>query len=84
MKKMRGIGTNGAATMIGKHNGVDTRLKAIIQTAISVHCAAHRLNLASSQAANGVPYVKKSIPSCNKYLTFLIRTAGLKATPLLL
>ena len=50
MRKMRGIGTDGAATMIGKHNGVVTRLKDITPTAISVHCAAHRLNLASSQA----------------------------------
>ena len=48
MSKMRGIGTDGAATMIGKHNVVVTRLKAITPTAISVHCAAHRLNLASS------------------------------------
>ena len=38
MSKMRGIGTDGAATMIGKHNGVVTRLKAITPTAISVHC----------------------------------------------
>ena len=59
MQKMRGIGTNGAATMIGKHNGVVARLKAITPTAISVHCAAHHLNLASSQPANAIPYVKK-------------------------
>ena len=59
MSKMRGIGTDGAATMIGTHNGVVTRLKAITPTAISVHCTAHRLNQASSQAANAVPYVKK-------------------------
>ena len=59
MQKMRGIGTDGAATMIGKHNGVVARLKAITPTAISVHGAAYRLNLASSQAANAIPYVKK-------------------------
>ena len=56
MQKMWRIGTDGAATMIGQHNGVVARLKAI---AISVHCAAHRLNLVSLQAANAIPYVKK-------------------------
>ena len=35
------------------------RLKAITPTAISVYCAVHHLNLASSQAANAIPYVKK-------------------------
>ena len=59
MRKMRRIGTDGAATMIGKHYGVVTFLKAITPTAISVRCAAHHLSLASSQAANAIPYVKK-------------------------
>ena len=58
--KVRGIGTDGAATMIGCHNGVVTRLKQITPTAIGVHCSAHRLNLASSQAGDAVPYVKKN------------------------
>lgn len=66
MRKMRGIGTSGAATMIGKHNGV-THLKAITPTVISVHCAAHCLNLASSQA---IPYVK---PSCDNYSITLLQ-----------
>ena len=59
MQKTWGIGTDGAATMIGKHNVVVARLKAITPTAINVHCAVHCLNLASSQAANAIPYVKK-------------------------
>ena len=57
--KMRGIGTDSAATMTGCHNGVVARLKRITPSAIGVHCAAHRLNLASSQAGNAVPYIKK-------------------------
>ena len=59
MAKLRGIGTDGASTMMGRHNGVVARLKSITPSAIGVHCAAHRLNLASSQAGDSIPYVKK-------------------------
>ena len=56
--KLRGVGTDGASTMIGCHNGV-VCLKETAPSAIGVHCAAHRLNLASSQAGDAIPYVKK-------------------------
>ena len=58
MSKLRGIGTDGAATMLGCRTGVVTRLQAIQPSAIGVHCAAHRLYLASSQAGDSVQYVK--------------------------
>lgn len=48
MVKMRGIGTDGAGTMTGCRIGVVVRLKEITPSAIGVHCAAHRINLASS------------------------------------
>ena len=51
MAKLRGIGTDGAATMTGCCTGVIVRLKEMNPCAIGEHCAAHRLNLASSQAA---------------------------------
>ena len=60
MTRLRGISTDGAATMIGCRTGVVVRLKELTPSAVTVHCAAHRLNLASSQAANKVQYVKKS------------------------
>ena len=56
--KLRGIRTDGASTMIGCHNGVVACLKESTPSAISVHCAAHRLNLASSQAGDTIPHVK--------------------------
>ena len=56
---MRGVGTDGALTMVGCNNGVVARLKRIVPSVIGVHCAAHCLNLASSQAGNVVPYIKK-------------------------
>ena len=43
MKKIRGIGTDGASTMLGCRNGVVAQLKRIRPSAIGVHCAAHRL-----------------------------------------
>ena len=52
--RLRGIGTDGASTMIGCHNGVVACLKETAPSTIGVHCAAHRLNLAFSQAGDAV------------------------------
>ena len=59
MAKTRGIGTDGASTMMGCHSGVIARLKTITPSAIGVHCAAHCLNLASSQVRDLVSYIKR-------------------------
>ena len=83
ISKMRGIGTDGASTMMGCHNGVVARLKTITPSVIGVHCAAHRLNLASSQAGNNVAYVQKFSNILRQLYDFFdnsaIRTAGLEA-----
>ena len=83
MAKMRGIGTDGAATMTGRQNGVVARMKSVTPSTIGVHCAAHRLNLASSQAANAVPYVKKFSDVLRQLFDFYdnsaVRIAGLEA-----
>ena len=88
MAKMRGIGTDGAATMVGHHRGVVTRLKAITPSAIGVHCAAHRLNLASTQAGDKVPYIKKFSSVLRQLYDFFenssVRTTGLEAVQTLL
>ena len=83
MTKLRGIGTDGAATMTGCRTGVVVRLKQITPSAISVHCAAHRLNLASSQAADKVQYVKKFRQLFDYYDNSSVRSAGLQAIQLL-
>lgn len=86
--KLRGIGTDGASTMIGHRNGVVTRLKKLVPTAIGIHCAAHRLNLASSQAADTVAYVKKFSSVLRQLFDFFdnssVRIAGLQAIQTLL
>ena len=71
MVKMRGIGIDGASTMVGCQWSYCT-LKSITPSATGVHCAAHRLNLASSHAGDAVPYAKKFDNSA-------VRTAGLEA-----
>ena len=48
----------------------------------TVHCAAHRLNLASSQAANAIPYVKNFNTILRQDSS--VRTAGLKEIQCLL
>ena len=85
MTKLRGIGTDGAATMTGCRTGVVVRLKQITPSAIGVHCAAHRLNLASSQAVDKVQYVKKNIlrQLFDYYDNSSVRSAGLQAIQLL-
>ena len=56
--------------------------------AVGVHCAAHRLSLAASQAGDGVPYVKKFKDHPRKLYDFFdngsVRTAGLRAVQELL
>lgn len=88
MNKLRGIGTDGAATMVGCHNGVVARLKVTTPSAIGVHCAAHRVNLASTQAAIVVPYVKKFNEILRQLFDFFdnsaVRMAGLQAVQNLL
>lgn len=56
---MCGITTDGAAVMVGRHNGVVTRMKDTIPGLLSSHCISHRLALASGSAADSVPYLIK-------------------------
>lgn len=83
ISKLRDIGIDGASTMIVCWNGVVTCRKSLPPSAISVHCAVHRLNLASSHASLSVPYVGKFHAILRQLLDFFnnsaVRTAGLEA-----
>ena len=59
LEKLCGIATDGASAMVGSRTGVTTQLKRKNPFIVSIHCIAHRLALASGQAADAVPYVKK-------------------------
>ena len=45
-----GLATDGAATMLGVHNGFAAKLKRDIAGLFSVHCITHREALAASNA----------------------------------
>ena len=79
-EKLRGIGS---FYNDGCHNGVVARLKALTPSTIGVHCAAHRLNLASVQAADSIPYIKRFNNVVRQLYDYFqnsaVRMAGLKA-----
>ena len=61
--------------MMGCRNGVVACIKEIMPSAIGVDCAAHRLNLASTQAGDSIPYIKNSTilsASCSIFLTIVL------------
>ena len=45
--------------MTGRRDGVAARLRRLNSNIISIHCIAHRLALATSQASESVPYLKR-------------------------
>ena len=57
VSKMMGLGTDGAAVMTGKCNGVAARFKRRQPLLTSIHCVCHRLALAAAHAGNDVPYI---------------------------
>lgn len=53
-EKFVGIGSDGANNMIGVKTGLTTRLKKDFKEMVSVHCHAHRLELAFKDAIKGL------------------------------
>ena len=81
------FGSNGASLMTGR-KGVATRLKALNGNIISIHCVAHRLALAATQASQSVPYLKRFKEIVDSLLYFYhnspVRQAGLKRSWMIL
>ena len=59
IKRLIGQGYDGAAPFSGKNTGVQRRLRTLSGHALYIHCSCHRLQLASIQAADSVPQIKK-------------------------
>lgn len=60
LSKLVGLGSDGAAVMVGNRNGVAKLLKDETNgLLVNCHCIAHRLALACAQAANEIKYLKK-------------------------
>jgi len=54
--KLIALGTDGATVMVGCRNGLGEKMKEHNKCLVQVHCVAHRLNLAASQASKGLDY----------------------------
>ena len=48
--------SDGASVMLGRINGVATKLRELNPAMVCIHCAGHRLTLAVSQATDGIAY----------------------------
>ena len=51
------LGTDGAAVMTGRHNGLGVKLKQSNNILIQVHCHAHKIKLAALQASKDIDYL---------------------------
>ena len=58
-RRLVGQGYDGAATFSGSRSGVQRRIRVHSAHAVYIHCACHRLQLASIQAAESVATIKK-------------------------
>ena len=81
--KLTGFGSDGASVMTGRLRGVGTRLHRSNPYLIAIHCVAHCLALACTQAGEKVPYVQKFKRALGTLYWFFqasaVRTAALKA-----
>lgn len=59
ISKVAGLGSDGAGVMVGRHNGVGAILKRLNPFMLSMHCVAHKLALASENAASAVSYCQQ-------------------------
>ena len=58
IKKVVGLGTDGASVMASSNNGLNGLMKLQNPYCIYVHCVCHRLNLAVSQVSKEIPVMK--------------------------
>ena len=58
-RKLVGQGYDGAAVFSGSTSGVQVRMRVHCAHSLYIHCACHRLQLASVQAAASVPEIQK-------------------------
>ena len=59
ISKLCAFGSDGAAVMTGRRNGVSVRLNSHSPHMIAVHCINHRLALAAANASDSIPYLKQ-------------------------
>lgn len=74
-KKLAAVCTDGAAVMTGCRQGVVKLREAYNSELVGVHCTAHRLALAASDAASSVPQVKKFQQDLRSIFVFFSNSA---------
>lgn len=57
VKRLSGLGTDGASVMTGRHNGLAVKLQRLNGKIVAVWCVAHKLALVAHWAAKAVPYL---------------------------
>ncbi|KAL4084862.1 hypothetical protein QTP88_027741 [Uroleucon formosanum] len=68
--KFRGIGLDGAASMSGKHNGLQARLRKRQKKAKYVHCASHNLNLVVNDSVKNIAEIRQFFEMLETLYTF--------------
>ena len=76
-EKVAGLGSDGAAVMTGVHNGVGVQLKQVYPLLVHVHCMAHRLALAVSQAAGEILKDRETAPWLKRCLSLSLNVRSL-------
>jgi hypothetical protein len=56
-KKLVGLGTDGASTMLGERTGLKARMRNDLSDIVAVHCVAHNLQLAIGDVCKEVVYL---------------------------
>ena len=78
----KAFGSDGAAVMVGRRNGVSALLKQMVPWVLANHCVVHSLAPASAQAADEISYIKKFKAILGQLYRFYsysgVRMAGLK------
>ena len=81
LSKCVAFGYDGCSTMVGSKSGVAIRLKEVKPFVISVHCIAHRINLATLQAAESSEFVCSEIDKTINLLATHFKNSGKKKKP---
>jgi len=79
---LKGLATDGAALMIGKHNGVTAQLKEVNPVIINVHCICHNLALACTDTNKEIAYIKQVEDTLRQLWTYFDNSPKCLAVPL--
>ncbi|CAH1245743.1 ZNF862 [Branchiostoma lanceolatum] len=74
LRKVLGLGMDGAAVMSSDLNGVTGLLHRDNPFTVAVHCVCHRLHLAAAQGTNGIPQMKSASLLVDSIYNYIMRS----------